>query len=87
MMRTVTTTAGFTAELDEAVLDDMELFDAATELERGRVTALSVITEKLLGPQKKALYDSLRDDAGRVPMTAATAAVMEIMNQLGGKNS
>ena len=86
-MKLVTLTSGFEAELDEAALDDMELFDAIADLEGGNKLALSAVASKLLGEQQAALYDHFRDERGRVPIGSVMGAIHEIVEQLGGKNS
>lgn len=78
---------GFELDVDEAAFQDMELFDAVADMEAGNVLALSKVTAKILGGQKAALYDFLRDEAGRVPIEAVSAAVVEIFQKGASKNS
>ena len=85
-MRTVTTNSGFTAELDETRLNDMELFDALTELDDGNMGVLPVVVKKILGGSKKALYDHVRASDGTVPIEKVTEELREIVLALGGKN-
>ena len=86
-MRTVTTKSGFTAELDETTLNDMELFDALTALDGGGMGVLPLVVGKIMGPAKKALYDHVRADNGTVPIESVTAEIRDIILALGGKNS
>jgi hypothetical protein len=86
-MKSVTTQSGFTAELDETAFNDMELFDALTGLDKGDMTALPTVVDKIVGKNKKALYDHLRADNGTVPIGAVTAEIRDIILALGGKNS
>lgn len=87
-MKQITTSSGFTVELDESRLNDMELFDALCALSGGDKMSLPVVVGKILGDSKKALYDHLRAENGAVPIPAVEAEVLEIMQALkGGKNS
>ena len=86
-MKHVKTSAGFEADIDEAVFNDMELFDAIVELDQGNSLALSRVTEKILGKNKAGLYEALRNENGRVPVNAVSEQIREIMLQVGEKNS
>ncbi len=86
-MRTVTTKSGFTAELDESRMNDMELFDALIALDAGDMRALPLVVGKIMGENKKALYDHLRAENGIVPIDRVTDEMREIVLALGGKNS
>jgi hypothetical protein len=86
-MRTVTTPSGFCCELDETVFNDMELFDALTGLDAGDMTALPTVVDKIMGKNKKALYDHLRGENGIVPIDRVTVEMRDIILALGGKNS
>lgn len=86
-MKQITTASGFTAELDETRMNDMELFDGLTALDNGDMTALPLVVSKIMGDKKKALYDHLRAENGTVPVERVTTELMEIIQLLGGKNS
>lgn len=86
-MRTVTTPGGFCCELDETMLNDMELFDGLTALDQGDMSALPMVVTKIVGENKKALYDFVRDERGIVPIDKVTAELRDIVLALGGKNS
>lgn len=87
-MKQITTSSGFSVEIDESRLNDMELFDALCELTRGDRTALPTVVGKIMGGSKKALYEHLRAENGTVPINAVEAEVVEIMQALkSGKNS
>lgn len=78
------TKSGFKFKIDEMVADDMELLDALIDADVGdaikQMKGLNVILTKFLGEeQKKALYDHLRTEDGRVPVTKVSEAVVEIM--------
>ena len=91
-MKTITTTSGFTIELDEENFDDMEFVEllAIAEENDREVTILPKAIEMTLGKEgKKALYDHVRDDKGRARATKAVEEFKEIMSLAGdgGKNS
>lgn len=84
-MKEIITSSGFKCSIDENRLDDMELFDAICEMEGGNLLVVPVIVSKILGNEKKALYDHLRQEDGRVPTTKVTEELADIMNALGKK--
>lgn len=84
-MKTVTTTSGFTCEINEACLDDMELFDAICACDSGQTAKFPIVADKILGANKKALYDFHRLPDGRVPTTPIMNDVKEILEGLGKK--
>ena len=86
-MRNVTTKSGFSTELDESRLNDMELFDALTALDGGDMSVLPTVVGKIMGESKKALYDHVRAENGIVPIDRVTAEIRDIVLALGGKNS
>lgn len=81
--------SGFECEIQDDTLDNMELLDALTALDGGELTSISTIVGMIFAPeQKKALYDHLRNEKGRVPVTAVAYAIKEIFeNGAKGKNS
>ena len=88
-MLTGTTSSGFHWEIEEDALDDMELLDALTDWDAGKETGAISACRLLLGDQqRKALYDHLRGENGRVKATAVLTAVNEILTALqDGKKS
>lgn len=91
-MKNITTSSGFTIELDEENFDDMEFVEllARAEEEDNEVMILPKAIEMTLGKEgKKALYDYVRDDKGRARATKAVEEFKEIMSLVGdgGKNS
>ena len=88
-MKNGTLENGFAFQIDEEALDDMELLDAMAEAEGGDALKVSKVMLKVLGKeQRDALYEHLRNEAGRVPVEAAMNALVEILNNAGeeGKN-
>ena len=78
------TKTGFKFKIDEMVADDMELLDALIDADGGdpikQMKGLNMILTKFLGEeQKKALYDHLRTEDGRIPVTKVSEATVEIM--------
>lgn len=89
-MITGKTANGFAFELDEKALDDMNLIDALAEASTNDPLQFSRVIRLLLGDaQRKRLYDTLKDEAGRVPIERVSQAVSEIFSAAGnvGKNS
>lgn len=87
MMKGVTK-SGFAFEIQEEVLDDMELLDAICEIEENPLMVSKVLKMLLGNEQRKALYDNLRNEAGRVPASAVSEAIADIFSSCGqqGKN-
>lgn len=83
------TKSGFSYELDENKLDDMELLDAIAEVDSNPLNISKVLKTILGEDQRKALYDHLRDDTGRVSVKTVTEAIADIFSSSGsdGKNS
>ncbi len=83
-----TTKSGFAFELEPDILDDMELLDQVAECD-ANPAALSRVIKMVLGEeQRKALYDHLRDERGKVPVNAVGEAITDIFYAIGqhGKN-
>lgn len=80
-MITGETNSGFKFEIEESALDDWELLSALSEVDDGNMKMITKIPEMLLGKeQAKALKEHLRNEKGRVPASAMTAAIGEILN-------
>ena len=83
----VETKSGFVCDIPEERLDDMELVDNLAEVMEGNLLAISGVAKRLLGPDRKRLYDHLRTEDGRVPTEAVMDVLTEIMNApKDGKN-
>lgn len=74
---------GFTCKIDEAVKDDMELLEALAAADENALKMGAVVSMVLGEDQKKALYEHLRGDNGRVKATDVTATVAAIFDALG----
>lgn len=73
------TSTGFEFEIDEMKLDDMEFLDALSEVDENPLKFSKIIKMMLGEEQRSRLYDHLRTEDGRVPVDAANAAIIEIM--------
>ena len=82
----IKTATGFEADIEDSVIDDMELFEAVAALQGGDVFQVPTVINKLVGEQKKALYDHVRLESGRVPTQAVVTEITEIFGALNGKN-
>lgn len=77
------TKSGFKFQIDETIADDLELLEDIAKADKD-VSVFPSVLEKILGEkQKKALYDHLRDENGRVSTKAAVDEFTEIMNIAG----
>ena len=75
---------GFSFDVDENALDNMELIDAMAEAQEENPAMFSKAVLLLLGKdQRKKLYDHIRDDNGRVSVEAVTNSFVEIFEALG----
>ena len=82
------TKSGFEYSIDSNVMDNMELLDAVAEIDTNPL-ALSKVLKMVLGEeQRKALYDHLRGEDGRVPVKAVSEEITDIFTSSGktGKN-
>lgn len=83
-----TTKSGFSYEIEETTLNDMELFENLCDVDAGDVRAIVPACKRMLGEQKKALYEHLRGEDGRVPMDAVLHELTEILKAgAASKNS
>ena len=83
---------GFKYEVDVDVFNDMELIEAIAASEGDEPLRFVEVVERILGKeQKKPLYDSLRNEDGKVTVEAVGEAINEIMTAVSedaeGKNS
>lgn len=83
----IETKTGFKWAVDEDVLDDQELLDALVELDEHPSKYSGVISGFLGEDGKKALYEHVRNDNGRVKATLIWAEIADIIKQIGEKSS
>ncbi len=83
----IETSSGFAWDIDDVVLDDAEILDCLADIEGGNKLSFVPLLRKVLSPQgKKALYDHLRTEDGRVPYADLDRETTEIFHALGAKN-
>lgn len=83
-----TTRSGFGFEVADNIVNDMELFEALCDLDAGDARAVVPVCRIVLGDQKKALYDHLRTEEGRVPVDKVTEEILDILTAIkDGKKS
>lgn len=88
-MKKITLKSGVELEINEDITNDMELLDALTEADEGNGMAISKICSLIMSKsEKKKLYDSMRNERGKVEVQTVVDAIMEIFGELGdtGKN-
>ena len=77
-----TTRSGFAYEVADDIINDMELFEALCDLDAGDARAVVPVCRIVLGSQKKALYDHLRTDNGRVPVDKVSEEILDILTAI-----
>lgn len=82
-MRKGTTESGFTFEVDEEELNDMEFVELLADAQEDSLMFPRLIERMLGKDQKKALYDHIRNKKGRVPVDATIDIVTEILTLAG----
>ena len=87
-MKTVELSNGFNVTISENILDNMELVDALAEMSDDNPLEVSKICTMVFGDNKKALYDHIRTEDGRVPVKEVSKCIKEIFESFGekGKN-
>lgn len=76
-----TTSTGFEFEFDKQRVNNMEYLDALAEIKKGNAEAYSEAVSLLLSPEmKKALYDHVRTEDGRVPLEDIDREIDEILS-------
>ena len=87
MVRHITTDSGFEWDIDDVVLDDAEILDCLLDIEGGNKFSILTLLRKVLTSEgKKALYDHLRTEDGRVPYADLDREFTEIFHLLRAKN-
>ncbi len=79
----VTTAKGFVYEVDEEALDDIELVEELVEMETKDGSKAGSVARRVLGEEgKKKLYEDLRTESGRVPLSEVVKTIYEILTAL-----
>ncbi len=76
------TKSGFRFAVPEDVVNDMELFEALCDLDAGDGRAVVPVCRQVLGEQKKALYEHLRTEGGRVPVDRVVEEIYDILSSI-----
>lgn len=72
-----------TLSIDPAIRNDIELLELLVSMDDNDFLALARLVKLLLGPEQKAvLYEWLRNDAGRVTVTAVATSIRQIFDQM-----
>lgn len=75
---------GFECEFNPENLDNIELLEAIAESDENPKASVRMVELMFLGTNgKKALYDFLRDEDGRVSTKAVAEVIAEIFEQFG----
>lgn len=75
-----TTTNGFKYTIDEASLDDWEIFEDLRAIDSGDTMRVFDVMPKMLGAEQfEALKNHVRDANGRVRMSVMVATLTEIL--------
>ena len=85
-MKEGVTKTGFHFSLEDDAMDDMELVEELANMQENDLIAITMV----FGPdQKKALYDHLRTQEGRVKVSTVMDAIKDAFAVFGeqGKNS
>lgn len=80
-----TTKTGFTFNINNEDMNNMELLDAICELEEGSELAISKVCNLMFNKEdKKRLYNHVRNSNGKVPIDKIGSEIIDIF-QSGGK--
>lgn len=77
------TSTGFEYELDDAALDDYELLEMLTELDKGEYGSITLVVERLLGKEQK---DKLKEHVRKNGKVSASELMKEIAEIFNGAN-
>lgn len=84
----VTLEDGFVLDIDDKKLDDYELVEALTDIDKGKVGRMTDAVDILLGNEKTNLFEHIRKEKGYVSTECVKGALLEIINGMkNGKNS
>lgn len=82
----VKSSKGTEFEVNEQLLNDMEVIDAMADVLSGEdlraITGVSNLVDKLLGKQKKMLYNEVRDEKGIVDYVKISEEFKLLLSQL-----
>lgn len=79
---------GFSLDIDDKKLDDYELMEALTDIDKGKAARITDAVDILLGEEKSRLFEHIREEKGYVSMEVVKNALLEVITGLkNGKNS
>lgn len=82
------TESGFEFTLDDEVMDNYELLEVLTDIDKGDARRIVDAMGMLLGEeQKESLKKHLRGESGRVSTKAMWQELLNILKAANGKNS
>lgn len=79
------TSTGFSFELNENIIDNIELVDALAEMEENPIALSKVMKMIFTDKTRKALYDHVRTKDGRVPVEAISNEIRDVFQAFGEK--
>lgn len=84
-MTSIKTSSGFSCDVDESAMNDMELLEDLAAIDGGDIAVLPSALSRIVGSEnKRKLYDHVRVN-GRVPIDSVSQEIGEIITQLGSK--
>lgn len=84
-MTSIKTSSGFSCDVDESAMNDMELLEDLAAIDGGDISVLPSALSRIVGSEnKRKLYDHVRVN-GRVPIDSVSQELGEIITQLGSK--
>lgn len=84
-MTSIKTSSGFSCDVDESAMNDMELLEDLAAIDGGDISVLPGALSRIVGSEnKRKLYDHVRIN-GRVPIDSVSQEIGEIITQLGSK--
>ena len=84
-MTNIKTSSGFSCDVDESAMNDMELLEDLAAIDGGDIGVLPSALSRIVGSEnKRKLYDHVRVN-GRVPIERVSQEIGEIITQLGSK--
>lgn len=83
-MKEGVTKTGFHFSLEDDAMDDMELVEELANMQENDLIAITRVVTMVFGPdQKKALYDHLRTQEGRVKVSTVMDAIKDAFAVFG----
>lgn len=85
-MTHIVTQSGFEIDIEENKLDDMEFLELVCDIDGGNILAYRKLINKLMSAEdKERLYNHVRGEDGRVPLTAVGAEITAVLERMNTK--